>query len=251
MQTQRRLSALLIAALAASAGASTCSLAPEVAANRADALAIRGIGFELFLGLAALAGAALSAAPVGERLGLHAGRLRAPQIALLVLGTVALSHALDAVIDVAGLAERGSLAELDAALGGIRGRTLVLVLLGLALAPGAAEELLCRGLVQRGLAPRLGAVRAVLLSALFFGALHADPVHSAVAALLGIYFGAVCHLAGSVRAPIACHVANNLCAVAFAAVAPAFEPPPAASITLGGGFALAALAWVWRRAPRG
>jgi len=240
-------SALLIAALAASAGASTCALAPEAAANRAEELALHGLGFELFLGLLAFAGAALSARRTSDRLGLRAGRLPAGRLALLMLGTIALSHALDAVIDLCGLGEHGALAELEAALTGIRGRTLVLALLGIGLAPGIAEELLCRGLVQRGLVPRLGAPAAVALAALFFGALHVDPIHASFAALLGLYLGTLCHVAGSVRAAIACHIANNLCAVLLSAFMPQLAVPPAASIGLGGGFALAALAWVWRR----
>jgi len=209
-------------------------------------MAIQGLGFELFLGLAALAGAALSAAPVRERLGLRAGRLPAPLLALLVLGTVALSHALDAVIDLAQLGEHGTLAELEASLVGVRGRSFWLALLGLGLAPGVAEELLCRGLVQRGLVPSLGAPAAVVLATLLFGALHVDPVHAAFAALLGLYLGILSHLAGSVRAAITCHAANNLCAVVMSAFFSGLEIPPAASIGLGGGFALAALAWVWR-----
>jgi membrane protease YdiL (CAAX protease family) len=239
--------AVLIAALAASAGASTCALAPAAASSRAEAMAIHGLGFELFLGLFALAGAALSAAPVSERLGLRAGRLPSGLLALLVLGTIALSHALDAVIDLAELGEHGPLAELEAAMAGIRGRALWLALLGIGLAPGVAEELLCRGLVQRGLVPRLGAPAAVGVAALVFGALHVDPVHAGFAAALGLYLGALCHLAGSVRAAIACHAANNLCAVAISAFAASLRVPPAASIVLGGGFALLALAWVWRR----
>jgi membrane protease YdiL (CAAX protease family) len=239
--------ALLIAALAASAGASTCALAPDAAHSRADEMAIQGLGFELFLGLLALAGAALSAAPVSERLGLRKGRLPAGLLVLLALGTVALSHALDVVIDLAQLGEQGTLAELESALTEIRGRSFWLALLGLGLAPGVAEELMCRGLVQRGLVPRLGAPAAVVLASLFFGALHVDPVHAAFAAILGLYLGILCHLAGSVWAAITCHAANNLCAVLMSAFVPDLEIPPAASLGLGGGFALAALAWVWRR----
>jgi membrane protease YdiL (CAAX protease family) len=247
VQNPRWQSALLIAALAASAGASTCALAPAAAANRAEELAIHGLGFELFLGLLAFAGAALSATRTSDRLGLRAGRLSTGRLALLVLGTVALSHALDAVIDLCGLEDHGALAELEAALTGIRGRTLVLALLGIGLAPGIAEELLCRGLVQRGLAPSLGAPAAVILAALFFGGLHVDPVHASFAVVLGLYLGTLCHVAGSVRAAVVCHSVNNLCAVLFAAFVPRLAVPPAASIGLAGGFALAALAWVWRR----
>ena len=244
MRNARWRSALLIAALAASAGASTCSLAPQVARDRAQELAIHGLGLELFLGLLAFAGASLSARPVRERLGLGAGRLSPARLGLAVLGTIALSHALDALVDVLGLGGRGALAEFDFALAGVRGRSLAFALLGIGLAPGVAEELLCRGLVQRGLVPRVGGPRAVALAALFFGALHVEPVHATFATALGLYLGTLCHVAGSVRAAILCHAANNTSAVLAAAFLPGLVLPPALSIGLGGGFALAALAWL-------
>jgi membrane protease YdiL (CAAX protease family) len=247
VQDQRWQAALLITALAASAGASTCALAPHAAQNQAQAFAIRGLGFELFLGLLALAGATLSARRPSERLGLRAGRLPIRRLALLVLGTLAFSVGLDAVVHLFGLGERGTLAELAAALDGVHGRTLGLALLGIGLAPGISEELLCRGLVQRGLAPSLGAPVAVALAALFFGALHVDPVHAGFAALLGLYLGTLCHVAGSVRPAILCHTANNVCAVLLSAWLPRLAIPPGAAIGLGGGFAFAALAWVWWR----
>jgi hypothetical protein len=50
-----------------------------------------------------------------------------------------------------------------------------------------------------------------------------------------------------VRPAIVCHTANNVCAVLLSAWLPQLAIPPAASIGLGGGFALAALAWVWWR----
>lgn len=248
MHAARWSPALSIAALALSAGASTCALAPDAGSSPAEEMAIQGLGFELFLGLVAIAGATLSAGPVRERLGLRPGRLPVGLLALLVLGTIALSHALDTLIDLAQLGERGSLAELEAALEGVRGRAFWLALLGLGLAPGIAEELLCRGLVQRGLVPSLGGPAAVALAALFFGALHVDPVHAAFAAVLGLYLGLVSYVAGSVRPAIACHAVNNLCAVVASAFSSSLPIPPALSIGLGGGFALAVLAWAWRSA---
>jgi membrane protease YdiL (CAAX protease family) len=116
------------------------------------------------------------------------------------------------------------------------------------LAPGIAEELLCRGLVQRWLEPRLGGALAVLAGGLFFGALHVDPVHAGLAAVLGVYLGAIALRTGSVRAPIACHVLNNTVAVVSAARLP--------EEVLGGvagavsGFAVAALC-LWRATRAG
>jgi len=76
-------------------------------------------------------------------------------------------------------------------LAGIRGRSLALALLSFALVPGVAEELLCRGLLQRGLEVRYGATAAIVLASLFFGAIHLDPIYSCVAAVLGLYLGGI------------------------------------------------------------
>ena len=165
-------------------------------------------------------------APPIARLGLGPGRLSALQVGGLALGTVALSHGVDAVLQMTQLREGTVMAELDQALAGVRGRALALSVLCLGLAPPVAEEMLCRGLVQRGLEPRLGPGLAVVFAALFFGALHRDPVHAAAVLPLGLYLGAAAWLAGSIRAAIACHLANNLTALLGVALgAPRPEAP--------------------------
>lgn len=213
-------------------------------------LSLASLCLELALGLLALAGGLVSARPLRERLGLHASRLPARDVALLMLGTVGMSHGVDGVLDLTGLRADSGLAELDAALAGARGAALAAALLGIGLAPGIAEELLCRGFVQRGLQPWLGTVQAVVLAALVFGALHLDPVHAAGAAVLGLYLGAAAALADSVRASALCHVANNVVAVATGALLPreALAGPGGAAL----GFAVAgACLWrVWRRPGR-
>jgi hypothetical protein len=88
----------------------------------------------------------------------------------------------------------------------------------------------------------------VALATGLFAALHADPVHAAFAGVLGLYLGLVCHLAASVRPAIACHAANNLCAVVASAFAPVLQLPAAVSIGLGAGLAGLALTWAWRSA---
>jgi membrane protease YdiL (CAAX protease family) len=119
--------------------------------------------------------------------------------------------------------------------------------LGFALVPGIAEELLCRGLVQRGLQARYGPIPAIALASVFFGALHLDPVHSVFAAILGLYLGATAYLARSVRASMGCHVANNAAAVLGAAIAPNSGPMPTASLIIAAAFSLGVLGWIWRR----
>ncbi len=208
------------------------------------------LGFEGFLALLALAFAARSPRGIAARLGLGPSALRWRSLALLALGTLALSHALDGVYRLLGPTDSGALFDFESELAGARGGTLALALLGFALAPGIAEELLFRGLLQRGLQPRLGPIPAIAIAGVCFGALHLDPMHSALAALLGVYLGAAAHLARSVRASMGCHVANNAAAVVGAALAPAIAPAPAASTVVAAAFALGVLGWLWGRHAR-
>jgi len=233
MNRRRGVRALGILLLGAISGAVTCRATPPSGGSLAEHLAIDSLGLEIFLASTALAGASLSRAPLRRRLGLGRSRLSAPRLAILVVGTVAVSHGLDGVIELLDLREKSSLASFDFTLAGVRGGALVLALVGIGIAPAIGEELLCRGLVQRGLVARFRPSVAIPLAAAFFGALHVDPVHGVFAALLGLYLGLAAFLAGSTRAAIACHAVNNLLAVGMAALLPALEIANPASTAAG------------------
>lgn len=232
-------------ALAVLAAAGTCSVAVPAAEASSDDVAVATLGFELFLGLLACAGAALISDAPARQLGLAPSRVRPAQAVVLILGTLALSGAIDSSLDLTELREHSALAEIDAHLIGIRGARLALALLAFAAAPGVAEELLCRGLVQRVLERRLGGPLAIVLAASFFGVLHVDPIHAVSAGILGLYLGVICWLAGSVRTAILCHIVNNCVAV----VAAAYEirSPPEIAILVGSAASGLGLWWVWRR----
>lgn len=200
-------------------------------------LVVSSLGIETVLALLAVAGALLSAKPLVERLGLGASRLDAGSLALLGLGTLALSHGLDAAVDVLSLRPGSALEDLALRLDGVRGGTLALAALAVGVAPGLAEELLCRGLLQRGLAARLGPAAGIALAALCFGALHIEPVHGTVAVGLGLYLGVAAHWADSTRASMLCHVANNLFALSALALGVAGQPAPRVSLVVGLGVA--------------
>jgi len=210
------------------------------------------LGFGVFLAMLALALAARSPLGLSARLGLGPSRFSWGVLALVVLGTLGLSFALDGVYRIIEPQESSIVSQFEAELAGIRGRALAFALLSFALAPGVAEELLCRGLLQRGLEVRYGAATAILLASLFFGALHLDPIYSFIAAVLGLYLGGIAYLAGSVRPSIACHVANNAAAVIGAAVLPDFGPATPPWIALAAVASLGVLGGVWHRlgAPR-
>ena len=177
--------------------------------------------------LLAFWGAALSRPPgLGDRLGLGGGGLPISTSLALVVGFVALSGGLHQGLVSLGLRETGALAEIDELVREARARapSLLLALLALGIAPGFGEEILFRGFLQRGLVPRLGALRAVLLSAAVFGLAHFDPIHSSLAFLLGVYLGVVTHLAGCIRTAILCHVVNNTLGIAGPALIPSGLP---------------------------
>ncbi len=76
------------------------------------------------------------------------------------------------------------------------------------------EEWLCRGMVLRGL---LGKgpkpVWAIVLSAIFFAVIHANPWQAVPAFLLGCLFGYVYYKTGSLRLTMLMHFTNNTLAL--------------------------------------
>jgi membrane protease YdiL (CAAX protease family) len=215
--------------------------------NSLQIAASGALGFASLFALVAMAGAAFAPAGTSARLGLGPGRLGSGPLALLVVGTLAASLALDGLLDLTGLKPESALADFEQLLAGARGSSLLLAVVAFALAPGICEELLCRGLIQRGLVQRLGSVPGILVASAAFGALHVDPIHAVFAAALGLYLGIVCHLAGSVRASIVCHTANNLVAVLSGALAPDFDVGGIPAVA-GGGTVAIGIAWaVWAR----
>jgi len=211
-------------------------------------LALAGLRLELGLLSLAFAGATLGPGTIRARLGLDKSRVARSELAILAAGTVAVSYAIYGVIELAELAENSSLSVLESELSGIGGSTLLLVTLSFALAAPLAEELLCRGLAQRGLVWRLGPAAGIALAGALFGTLHVDPVHAVSAGVLGLYLGAIAYLADSTRASIVCHLINNLLAVLSAAWGIGVGPARPLGIGLGLLLAALALGFVWRRA---
>jgi membrane protease YdiL (CAAX protease family) len=249
MDRRRGAQALLLLLLGAISGIATCRALPPSGGSLAERLAIDSLGLEIFLAALALAAASLSRTPLRRRLGLGPSGISTSRLAALVVGAVGVSHGLDGVIELLGLREKSSLASFDFTLSGARGSALVWALIGIGLAPAIAEELLCRGLVQRGLLARFRPLVAIPLASAFFGALHVDPVHAFFASLLGLYLGLAAYLAGSTRAAIACHAVNNLLAVVVVACWPQLELADPVSTTAGFVLAAACLWAVGRSIP--
>src|SRR5207249_3638911 len=81
------------------------------------------------------------------------------------------------------------------------------------LAPGVSEELWCRGFLGRGLVGRYGPVAGVLLTSLFFGALHLDPPHVVATFCMGAALHVVYLFTRCLWLPILIHFLNNSLAV--------------------------------------
>lgn len=80
------------------------------------------------------------------------------------------------------------------------------------LAP-VAEEVFFRGYMQTRLRRRWGPIWAIGITALAFGAMHADLVHTPFAIAMGVALGYVAERSGSIRPAIAGHIFNNMIAV--------------------------------------
>ena len=82
-----------------------------------------------------------------------------------------------------------------------------------AIFPPIFEEWLCRGMVLRGLLTKMSPVKAILLSALFFAVIHANPWQALNAFLIGIMMGYVYYKTGSLLLTMVIHFVNNGTAV--------------------------------------
>jgi membrane protease YdiL (CAAX protease family) len=241
------LACLLVAAASALAGglATASRSLPPVMGLAVSSFAIEGI-------LLAFAVGAALVAPGNPRLrlGLVRTRLGAIEIAALAVGTLGLSNALDGMLSMSGLMERSGLASFARILEGARGPSLAAALVAFGVVPAIAEELLCRGVLQRSLRERFGAFASIGLAAIAFAAIHVDPVHALFALPLGLYLGVAGHWSASVLAPVVCHAANNLVAVGSAvAQGPTTDSSPG-EVAVGLLLAAMALAWVALRRRR-
>ena len=71
------------------------------------------------------------------------------------------------------------------------------------------EEWLCRGMVLRGLLTKMKPAWAIVLSALFFAVIHANPWQALNAFLIGLVMGYVYYKTGSLLLTMVIHFVNN------------------------------------------
>jgi membrane protease YdiL (CAAX protease family) len=90
-----------------------------------------------------------------------------------------------------------------------RGWPPLAAVLIIGLGPGLGEELWCRAFLGRGLVGRHGAVMGVILTSLFFGAIHGDPHQGAMAAAMGLTLHFAYLTTRSLWIPMLLHFLNN------------------------------------------
>lgn len=99
---------------------------------------------------------------------------------------------------------------------------LSLITLTCVLAP-IFEETVFRGIVCRGIAKNYGPVWGIMVSAVFFGAIHLNVTQAVPAFVLGVVFGYVYLRTGSLKLTMAMHCANNAFAVYTSRFCPELE----------------------------
>jgi membrane protease YdiL (CAAX protease family) len=77
------------------------------------------------------------------------------------------------------------------------------------LLPGLGEEMLCRGVISRGLIARKGLIAGSLWASFLFGAMHLEPVQAFGAFILGAGLQFLFLATRSLAAPILGHTVNN------------------------------------------
>jgi membrane protease YdiL (CAAX protease family) len=221
---------LLFGAACALAGATLLTFAPD----DSNAVMLATLASQALFACTAIGGARLAGRALLPRgLRLERPALGVAALALLAVGFVCVSHALSVVLSLLGLRSSGTLGEIDRVMASVSGASRLLAVLAVGLAPAIGEELLFRGLVQQIALRPLGAVGAIFVSALAFGAIHLDPVHSPTAFVLGLYLGAVVELGGGLWGAVFCHALNNVLAVIGPAVA--VDTLPGGAVTASAG----------------
>ena len=185
----------------------------------------------VFLG-AALGAACLSPVPLRRRLGLNRPSVPAWSLLLLLLGTwfpgMCGDLLMSALFDDLG----DNLQMLMDLFRNLTGPSLVIVTLLVSLFPGFGEEMLFRGYTQGRLLQRWHPAAAIGVSSALFAAAHLDPVHVVGVIPLGLWFGVMTWLCGSIWPSILCHIANN--AVAVLATSTGLAPPPTEAAPVDG-----------------
>jgi len=155
--------------------------------------------------------------PRRERLRLLPSPLPAGALAAMIVGTLALSQALESLTHLLGVGPGANLDWIARTLAGAGPLGLLLAVLVIGGLAPVGEELFFRGFMLTRLRQVWSPGPAVLMTALAFGVIHGEWVHGVLATGLGLYLGLVAERSTSVIPPVICHVANNTVSVLLSA----------------------------------
>jgi membrane protease YdiL (CAAX protease family) len=146
---------------------------------------------------------------------LRPGRETRLTLAMVVVGTLTLSQALDSALTLLGLDSLGTPALIRRVLAGAAGPQLFMAVVVLGILVGIAEEAFFRGYMQSALRARWPPWAAVLGTSLAFALLHVDwvsleIVHASLVLALGLWLGFVTERLDSALPAVAAHVVNNI-----------------------------------------
>lgn len=126
-------------------------------------------------------------------------------------GIFGIAIGLDLLLQYAGLLpSSGDSGGAITASGGVQGYILLLIATVVIAPP--SEELFFRGYMQSTLVRKWGPVAGIIVSSLFFAAMHLEPLQFLSLFLAGVFLGLLFRKYGLVAA-ISCHAMNNLLAV--------------------------------------
>jgi membrane protease YdiL (CAAX protease family) len=171
-------------------------------------------------GLASASGFAVTMLVVVRPLDLALIRLRPGRetgltLALVILGTLTLSQALDSALTLLGRDALGTPALIRGVLADAAGAQLFAAVVVLGVLVGIAEEAFFRGYMQSALRARWPPWAAVLGTSMAFALLHVDwigleAVHAALVLALGLWLGFATERLDGALPAVAAHVVNNI-----------------------------------------
>ena len=171
-------------------------------------------------------------------------------VALVAAGMLTLTHVLGQLIVVLGLEQVGSLAEFNRMFESWTRPERLRMLPILALCPGVAEEIFFRGYALTKLELAIGFRPAMVVTAILFGLIHLDPIHSIAATAMGLYLAYAIHLTQSLWTTVIAHILNNALAVLLPDILPEVFALQITVLVLGlVGFGLAMMGLMRRHRP--
>jgi len=189
--------------------------------------------------------------PAGRTLRLRASHITGGTLAVMIVGTLALSQALESLSILFGSGPGPALDWLARTMATASPAGLLLAVLIVGILAPVGEELFFRGYMQTRLRRAWSAGPSVLLTALAFGVIHGELVHGVLAFGIGIYLGILTERTGSVVPSVICHAVNNSASVLLSAWvgSPTGVGLNAAIVVATAAIVAGALRWIARTTP--